>query len=205
MSISLPLFLPTNALFQAYREELRELLKTHAIRRGRFVLASGQVSDLYLDTRRVSLNARGSFLIGWLLEHWARDLTGQHGTLESADAVGGMALGAAPLVSAVLSQSAMAGRPLSAGFLVRSQVKSHGTQQAIEGPLEPWMRVVMLEDVITSGGSVIKALEITKHQYPSVSVQGILALVNRSGESSLTLQARFGRPFESLFVLADLV
>jgi orotate phosphoribosyltransferase len=193
------MFLPDTPLFHQHLDELRTLLKTQAIRRGHFILASGQESDLYLDTRRVSLSARGSYLIGWLFHACL-------GVIDTpADAVGGMALGAAPLVSAVLTQSTLSCQPLKAGFLVRSQIKSHGTQQAIEGPLEPWMRVTLLEDVITSGGSVLKALNTLEKTYPSVSVQGVMALVNRSGVSTLTLQERFGRPFLSLFSLEDLV
>jgi orotate phosphoribosyltransferase len=193
------MFLPDTMLFRQYLEELRDLLKTQAIRRGRFTLASGQESDVYLDTRCVSLSARGSYLIGWLF----------HACLDAnallPDAVGGMALGAAPLVSAVLSQSAMAGQPIKAGFLVRAQTKAHGTQKVIEGPLQPWMQVMMLEDVVTSGGSLLKALDALARNYPNVTPQGILSLVNRSGESALTLQKRFGQPFLSLFSLSDLM
>ncbi|MEB3245278.1 MAG: orotate phosphoribosyltransferase [Vampirovibrionales bacterium] len=164
-------------LFVQHRSQLLTLLKTHAVKRGHFTLASGKTSSVYLDTRQVSISAEGGWLIGWLFEALLAQMP------NTVDAVGGMALGAAPLTSAVLSQSVNAGRPFKAGFLVRPNAKAHGTQQVIEGTLAPWMRIALLEDVITTGGSLKKALHAIKQRYPDVCVSAIFAVVDRRSEA----------------------
>jgi orotate phosphoribosyltransferase len=149
---ALPLFAQPSLARQ--RERLLELLRALSFQEREVVLASGQRSNFYIDCRRVSLDAEGHFLIGQLfravIDHVAPE----------ARAVGGMSLGADPLVSATSVMSFLAGRPLD-GFLVRKEAKGHGTGQFLEtgGRLAAGTPVVIVEDTITTGGSLLKALE----------------------------------------------
>jgi orotate phosphoribosyltransferase len=173
--------------------ELFAILKQRSFKRGDFVLASGARSSWYLDCRVTALSGRASYLIGQLF--WER-LQGLN-----IDAVGGMALGAAPLVTAVTCRSAEVGNPVD-GFLVRKEAKGHGTAKQIEGNLAPWMRIALLEDVITTGGSTLKAIEAIRAAHPNVQIVKVLALVDREagGAEHFTRQ---GIPFESLYSVRE--
>ncbi len=130
---------------EAQRERLLDVLRRFAYERRTVTLSSGRTSDFYIDCRRVSLMAEGHFLIGQLMRA-AIDRVAP-----TAEAVGGLTLGADPLVSAISFASFVAGRPL-AGFLVRKEPKGHGTGHWLEGPaLRPGAPVVIVEDVITTG------------------------------------------------------
>ena len=133
------------------RPELLELLKTLAYRRGIFTLASGKRSDFFIDCKQAVLTAQGHQLAGELMLDALRHLP-------ACDAIAGVVLGGCPLASAVSLMSFVRQRPMPALY-VRKQPKEHGTHQLIEGQLTPGMRLVIVEEVITTGGSTLKAVE----------------------------------------------
>jgi orotate phosphoribosyltransferase len=159
------------------RERLLSILKTKSYRQGRVVLASGKESDFYIDCRQTSLSAEGHLLIGRLF------LRSISENFPRATAVGGPTLGADPLVSAVSLTSVLEnwpdGRPLDA-FIVRKEAKGHGTGAWIEGManLKEGDPVVMLEDVVTTGGSSLRAVK--RAEEAGLEVLGILVLVDRN-------------------------
>jgi orotate phosphoribosyltransferase len=171
--------------------ELFSLLNTLSFKRGDFTLASGAKSDWYMDCRMTALSARGSFLIGKLLNQTLkREALPIH-------SVGGMVLGAAPLVSAVTVASAASGHGIE-GFLVRKEAKGHGGGKQIEGHLAPNDRIVLVEDVVTTGGSTLRAIEVIRKQYPSVNIAGVYALVDREAGAREKFTA-VGVPLHTLF------
>jgi len=176
------------------RTSLLHLIATHSFRLGDFTLASGQRSDYYIDCRTTTLHAEGGRLAGLVLY----DLIREH--MPQAVAVGGLTMGADPLVSNTASASAWAlaeydeiaalegeleleseypgSEPkLIHGFLVRKAEKAHGTGRRVEGFLEPGAPVVIVDDVCTTGGSTITAIEATRDA--GMLVVGVLCLVDR--------------------------
>jgi orotate phosphoribosyltransferase len=151
------------------RPELLELLRTLSYREGRVVLASGKESDFFIDCKQTILTARGHQLAAELILDGLRHLHDLH-------AVAGVALGGCPLASAVSLMSALRGRPLDALY-VRKEAKDHGTKRLIEGPVRPGMRVVLLEDVITTGGSTLHAVDVLRSA--GVEVVAVAVLVDR--------------------------
>jgi orotate phosphoribosyltransferase len=151
-------------------EELVRLLATRSARLGEFTLASGARSNLYIDARMTAMSPEGLVLIGPL------------GMAELADAgwkpdsVGGLTLGADPVSYAMAYASALAGAPIRA-FTVRKEAKTHGTGKLIEGPFVPSDRVVVIEDVITTGGSALKAIDAVRSA--GATVIGVMSLVDR--------------------------
>lgn len=171
------------------KDELFQIIKRLSFKRGDFTLASGAKSSYYVDCRLSTLDGRGSYLIGNLLYDMVKDL--------HIDAIGGMTLGADPIVSSIIYRSAEEGRPLS-GFIVRKEAKGHGAGRQIEGHIAPWMRVVLVEDVVTTGGSTLKAIEAIRREYPSVQIVGILALIDRKAGGSEAF-SRLQIPFQALY------
>lgn len=173
------------------KKALLKRLKQLSYREGDFLLASGQRSPFYLDARMTAMDAEGARLIGQLL--WASVQPFQ------PDAVGGMAVGAVPLVSSVLAAAAAQGQPLQ-GFFMRKQAKEHGTARQFEGHLHPWMRVALLEDVVSTGGSTVAVIQQLRQAFPSVHIVGVFALVDRQlgGADSF---AQHQVPFYSLYTL----
>jgi orotate phosphoribosyltransferase len=153
------------------RERLVELLRERSFERKRVVLASGRESDFFIDCKQAALTAEGHALVGELMFE-ALD------ALPSCDAVAGVELGGCPLASAVSLTSFLRGRPLPA-FYVRKEVKDHGSRRLVEGDrsMTAGMPVVILEDVITTGGSTLKAVE--KLTAAGARVVGVVALVDR--------------------------
>ena len=147
------------------------LLMKHSFRRGQFVLSSGKTSDYYMDGRMTTLSAEGARLIGEILYARIAPL--------GVDAVGGLTLGADPIVTAVSAYSATVGNPIN-GFLIRKEAKGHGTGRQIEGHLKAGYRVVLVEDVMTTGGSFLKAVEAVKNAAPTVEIVKLMALVDRN-------------------------
>ena len=132
------------------RQALIDLVRERALKFGDFTLASGQKSSYYLDGKQVTLHSQGLRLIA-------------QGLLELLDtvpfdAIGGMSIGADPIIGAVLAVAAEQGRDLT-GFLVRKEAKGHGLKRYLEGPVQPGAKVVIVDDVITTGGSSILAIE----------------------------------------------
>lgn len=136
------------------REKLKQLLLAKSYRNGRFKLSSGRESDFYIDGKQTTLSAEGAYLCGKLLFELIS------ANPEKISAVGGMTLGADPLVTAVSVVSHLEGAPLPA-FIVRKESKGHGTGQYIEGlsNLPPGGVVALVEDVVTTGGTLIKVIE----------------------------------------------
>lgn len=172
-------------------KELLEMIRQKAVIYGPRILASGKKSHYYIDGKQVTLDARGSYLVGRSIFERIRHL--------NPAAVGGPTLGADPIVGAVLSEAGRQNVPLR-GFIVRKEVKDHGTVKLIEGPvISPGSRVVLVEDVITTGGSVEKAVKAVTDTGSQV-VQ-IIALVDRE-EGAATKLAPYG--YSPLFLKSDL-
>lgn len=153
------------------REQLVDLLRRRSFEKRRVILASGRESDFFIDCKQAILTAEGHALTGALMFE-ALDL------LPECDAVAGVELGGCPLASAVSLTSYVRGRPLDALY-VRKEAKDHGTKKLVEGDksIQPGTRVALLEDVVTTGGSSLKAVE--KLRATGAVVVGIVALVDR--------------------------
>lgn len=177
------------------REELRTLLLDRSIRRGNFVLASGARSDYYIDARLTTMSGQGQRLIG-RLGLAALDEAGWR-----PESIGGLTLGADPVAYAIAHAAALEGRELD-GFTVRKQPKEHGTGRRIEGGFREGSDVVVVEDVVTSGGSALQAVEVV--EAAGARVLGILTVVDRGqGGRERIEQAGFG--LASLFTAAELL
>jgi orotate phosphoribosyltransferase len=174
---------------------LTALLATRSAKRGDFVLASGRRSDLYVDCRLTTMAPEGLVLIG-PLGLAAIDAAGW-----GATAIGGLTLGADPVSYAIAYASALAGRPLRA-FTVRKEAKAHGTGKLIEGPFAAGDRVVVIEDVITTGGSALKAIEAVRAH--GGEVVGVLSVVDRE-EGGREAIAATGVPVQALVTRSALL
>lgn len=176
-------------------QRLKTLLKERAVRFGEFTLASGAKSDVYVDGRLFTLSAEGAALLAELL--WERIAP------LKPDAVGGMTLGADPMVGAILHHAGKLGIPLS-GFLVRKEPKGHGTKRSVEGPRpdKPKPRVVIVEDTFTSGGSSLQAATRVREEW-NAEVIGVFGLVDREAGAAAAFAAE-GIPFHALLRLAEL-
>jgi orotate phosphoribosyltransferase len=149
---------------------LIELLARRSARRGDFTLASGKKSSFYIDARLTTMSPEGLSTIGPLGLSMIRERKWD------VTAVGGLTLGADPVSYAIAYASARDSSPLRA-FTVRKEAKTHGTGKLIEGPFDPSDRVVVIEDVITTGGSALKAMETIRAT--GATVVGVLAVVDR--------------------------
>lgn len=160
-------------------EQLVTLLASRSARRGHFVLASGRTSDLYIDARLTTMSPEGLSLIGRLGLETIRAAFGT-----DVDAIGGLTLGADPVAYAIAYASAATAHPLRA-FTVRKEAKAHGTGRQVEGPYREGDRVVVIEDVITTGGSARKAVDVLRTHH--AHIVGVLAVVDREegGRQSL--------------------
>lgn len=156
---------------QSKRDRLIELLRERSFQRKRVTLASGRESDFFIDCKQTALTAEGHALIGELMFDALAELGG-------CEAVAGVELGGCPLASAVSLVSFQRGTPLPALY-VRKARKDHGTAKQIEGDkaLRPGLRVALLEDVVTTGGSSLRAVE--ELRVAGAHVVGIIALVDR--------------------------
>jgi len=179
----------------AERARLLDLLIRLAWERRVVTLASGRQSDFYIDTRQATLSAEGHFLVGRLVLQEVREL------VPDAQAVGGMTMGADPIASAVSLTSWLAGAPLPA-FYVRKEPKGHGTGQWIEGRkgFPAAARVAVVEDVITTGGSTLRAVERCRAE--GLTVGGVVALVDRQEGGRAAVEAA-GLRMRSLFLRSD--
>ena len=181
-------------LFELKRARLLAELARLSYERREVTLASGLKSNFYIDCKQTVLTAEGHFLVGSLLLGLVRERAPQ------VEAVGGLTMGADPLASAVSTLSYVSGAPLAA-FYVRKEPKGHGTGQWIEGvkSLRPGMPVAILEDVVTTGGSALKA--IARAREFGLDVALILGLVDREegGRANLEKEA----PVVTLFRKRD--
>lgn len=178
------------------RKSLIELLALRSARRGLFTLSSGKQSSLYIDARLTTMSPEGLTLIGKL----------GLGALDSAGwnvkAIGGMTLGADPIAYAISYASADSSHPLRA-FTVRKSLKEHGTQQLIEGPFMPGDIVAIVEDVITTGDSAIRAIESVGAAGGEIA--GVLALVDREEGGREKIQERYHLPVVCLATAAEIM
>lgn len=173
------------------------MLAEKSFRLGEFKLSSGGTSDYYIDCRLTTLDANGALLTGQaVLEEIHRQGWWQ------ADAIGGLTLGADPIVVATSVISAQQGKPMP-GFLVRKAEKTHGTGQRIEGFRQKPARVVIVDDVCTTGASTIQAIEAAREF--GFEVTGVMCLVERqeAGGRSNVEKAAAPAPFIALFTAND--
>jgi orotate phosphoribosyltransferase len=207
------------------REALVNLIATHSFKLGDFLLASGARSDYYIDCRITTLHAEGGRLAGLVLYALIRE------RMPTAVAVGGLTMGADPLVSNTASASAWAAADhaeilglsvemeledvdagpaprLIHGFLVRKSEKAHGTGRRIEGFLEEGAEVVIVDDVCTTGGSTIVAIEAARDA--GMKVVGVLCLVDREQGGRLQIERALAEipsdedvPFVAVFTASD--
>ena len=173
------------------KRELMGLFRERALKFGDFTLASGRKAKYYLDGKQVTLHSRGLRQVSLGLLELLRGV--------DFDAVGGMSIGADPIVAGVLTVAAEQGRDLK-GFLVRKESKGHGTQKYVEGPLEPGEQVVIVEDVVTTGGSSLLAID--RVQEFGAKVVQVLAIVDRMEGGAAQFAAR-DVPFRSLLTIED--
>jgi orotate phosphoribosyltransferase len=171
------------------------LLAKRSAKLGLFTLASGKQSKYYIDARLTTMSPEGLSLIGKLALSTLR----QSGW--DIDAVGGLTLGADPISYAISYASAGSDRPLRA-FTVRKETKSHGTGKTIEGPFKDGDRVAVIEDVITTGGSALRAIEAIR--VANGTVVGVLALVDREEGGKQAIEAA-GIPVISLASASDII
>jgi len=174
--------------------ELIDLINTKALKRGTFRLASGREASFYLDAKQVVLDAHGAMLVGRAILERFKTLS------RIPDAVGGMSIGADPITGAVVTMAGVAGTPLK-GFLIRKEPKDHGTKRYVEGPVEPGQRVVIVEDVTTTGGSSLVAID--RAQEFGLVVDRVITVIDRLAGAEAAFAAR-GIPFESLVTIRDL-
>jgi len=185
-----------------YRQQLLSLLARISFRLGQFTLSSGGTSDYYIDCRTTTLHAEGGRLTGEAV----LDLLAEHGI--EADAVGGLTMGADPIVCNVATASAWRavekpGSSLIHGFLVRKAEKAHGTGRRIEGFCKEGARVVIVDDVCTTGASTINAIQAARDA--GMVVAAVVCIVERqeAGGRPAVEEAAAGAPFFTLFTAND--
>lgn len=173
------------------KEDLLILVKDKAFIKGEFTLASGKTADFYIDGKQVTLDPQGLFLVAKVV------LNMLHGL--NADAIGGPTMGADPIAAAVSLLSSQTGHPIKA-FMVRKDAKAHGLQKMIEGPLlKEGDRVVVVEDVVTTGGSVLKAIQ--EVEKTKARVVKVICLMDRNQGAKELLG---GYHYTPIFELSDL-
>jgi orotate phosphoribosyltransferase len=154
------------------KEQLKGLVRTHALQFGNFTLASGKQASFYLDCRKVTLHPQGA---NWIASGLL-DLILAQSSGNLPDSVGGLAIGADPITASIVVHAGQRSLPLL-GFMVRKEAKTHGTGKLVEGPVQPGMSCVIVEDVITSGGSALKAAESAKDF--GLQVLGVYGVIDR--------------------------
>jgi len=187
--------MPAAPSIAADRSRLVRLLAERSTKRGRFTLASGRESTIYVDARLTTMSPEGLALIGPVGLATIREAGW------APDAVGGLTLGADPVSYAVSYASALAGAPVRA-FTVRKEAKQHGTGKLIEGPYRTSDRVVVIEDVITTGGSAQRAIAAVRAA--GGTVLGVLAVVDREEGGREALE-KDGVDVRALATLSEIV
>jgi len=173
------------------KQALMALVRDKALKFGDFTLASGKKAKYYLDGKQVTLDSAGSRLVG----EGILDLLGD----DLPQAVGGMSIGADPITAAIVTIAGVRGRQLS-GFMVRKEPKGHGTERYIEGPVQPGDRVAIVEDVVTTGGSSLLAID--RCEQFGLTVTRVIAIIDRM-EGGAQAFAERGYPFASLLTIKD--
>jgi orotate phosphoribosyltransferase len=176
-----------------HRQELLKLLVEKSLKRGEFTLASGAKSSYYINGKLCSLDARGAYYIARIFLAMIGD--------DVPDAVGGLSLGADPIVGAMLALAGLEDLALK-GFIVRKSPKDHGTKSLVEGPVTGDERVVIIEDVITTGGSSLQAIKAVEEC--GCTVTRVLAVVDREQGAAEKLREH-GYGLETIFAAKDLL
>jgi orotate phosphoribosyltransferase len=182
----------TTHICMYHRNELAALIREKALRLGDFTLASGKKAKYYLDCKQVTLDPAGARLVAEGILDLLAD-----GPLP--DAVGGMAIGADPITAAVVTMSSVRGTPIR-GFMIRKESKGHGTNQHVEGPVQPGNQCVIVEDVVTTGGSSLAAIE--RAEAFGLKVVRVIGIVDRMEGGRGAFEQR-GYRFASLFDIRD--
>ena len=173
------------------KQALIDLVREKALKFGDFTLASGKKATYYLDGRQVTLDSVGAPLLAeGFLEALGENLP---------QAVGGMSIGADPITAAVVTLAGIRGVPL-VGFMVRKEAKGHGTKRFVEGPVKAGDEVVIVEDVVTTGGSSLLAIQ--RAEEFGLTVRGVIALVDRLEGGAEAFSAA-GYPFLRLLTIRD--
>ena len=178
------------------RERLKKIIIELSYEKRNVVLASGRASDFYFDGKQTTLHPEGGYLTGKLFFESIRDVEGVEG-------VGGLTLGADPIATATSVVSFLEGRPIP-GFIIRKEPKGHGTGAWLEGRknLKPGARVVIVEDVVTSGGSSIKAIKRAEEE--GLVVLGVVTLVDREEGGRENIEKE-GYWMKSIFTKAEIL
>ncbi len=175
------------------KEELLKLLNKEALKKGRFILSSGEVSSYYLDGRTITLTPKGAYLVANIILELMKN--------RNIDAIGGPTLGADPIVGAIAALSHIKKIPLKA-FIVRKSAKGHGMQRQIEGPaLKRGDTAILVDDVATTGKSLVEALSALVKK--GVRVIEAIVIVDR-GEGAKENLAKAGLKLKSIFRIEDL-
>lgn len=174
------------------KKKLLVLLKKNALKRGRFILSSGKASNYYLDGRVITLSSEGAFLVASIILGLIKD--------KQVDAIGGPTLGADPIVGAIAALSHINHTPIRT-FIVRKGAKGHGTARQIEGPaLKKGSRVILVDDVATTGKALIEAKQALDKT--GVIVRQAIVIVDRD-EGARENLAKAGLTLESIFEIKD--
>ena len=176
----------------AVEEQLLQILKERSFKRGTFRLASGATSDYYIDGKMCQVFSDAAYLIGEVLYERTKDLP--------IDAIGGLEVGAVPLTTAAVISYRLHNRKME-GFWVRDKAKSHGTRKVVEGCLPPGCRVAIVDDVITTGGSSVKAIKEVKELGCQVVLA--IAIVDRLQGAAQIFKAEGIENFQSVFTIRD--
>jgi len=172
------------------RLRLLTVFKERAVSFGKFTLASGKESTFYINSKKAIFHSEAVWLLGEVLWEVTEDL--------SIDAAGGLEVGAIPMAAVLAQRYHQGGRTLE-GFFVRKQPKSHGSQERIEGVLKPGMRVAVLDDVLTTGGSVLQAIgEIEK---VGAQVVAVVCIVDRLEGAREAIAPRY--EYRPIFTIRD--
>ena len=179
------------------RQRLKEILLEKSYRKGTFTLTSGKTSDFYIDGKQTTLAAEGAYLCGKLIFELIKDKG------KDIQAVGGMTLGADPIVTAVSIASFLEKMPIPA-FIVRKEAKGHGTGNYIEGlgNMVPGSPVALVEDVVTTGGTLLKVIERVEDAGFKVGL--VVTIVERQ-EGGAQVLANAGYPLKALFTREELL
>ena len=177
-------------------QQLLEILKRRSFKRAPegqlFTLASGEKSDYFIDGKMTAVSSEGATLIGDVLYDWTKDA--------GIDAIGGLQVGAVPLTTAAVISYQRHGRPIE-GFWVREELKTHGTQKLIEGNLKAGMRVAVVDDVFTKGGSTLKAVQAVRELGCEVAL--VLALVDRLRGAEELFRRNGITEYRTVFTIRD--
>ncbi|MEA5113943.1 MAG: orotate phosphoribosyltransferase [Geobacteraceae bacterium] len=178
------------------RERLKQIILEKSYEKRKVVLSSGVESDFYFDGKQTTLHPEGSYLTGRLFFSAIRDV-------EHIDGVGGLTLGADPIATALSLTSFIEGRPMPA-FIIRKEPKGHGTGAWLEGRknLFAGARVVIVEDVVTSGGSSLKAIKRAEEE--GMTVLGVVTLVDREEGGRENIE-KAGYWLKSIFTKSDIL